>query len=51
MTFPFQFQLIRSFFVLKESGVGWPAYLSTAKFEKMESFDKLDLELYQVSYD
>ena len=41
----------KKFFVLKESGVGWPAYLSTAKFEKMESFDKLDLELYQVSYD
>ncbi len=41
----------KKFFVLKDPGVGWPEYLSTAKFQKLESFDNLNLELYQVSYD
>lgn len=41
----------KKFFVLKETGSGWPSYLSTARFEKLESFDKLSLELYQVTND
>lgn len=39
------------FYVLKETHVGWPEYLKTASFQKLDSFDNLNLELYQVSYD
>ncbi len=41
----------KKFFVLKELGVGWPSYLNAARYEKLESFDNLSLELYQVSYE
>ncbi len=41
----------KKFYVLKDVGSGWPDYLSSAKFIKLDSFDKLRLELYQVTYD
>ncbi|OFZ28429.1 MAG: hypothetical protein A2622_04835 [Bdellovibrionales bacterium RIFCSPHIGHO2_01_FULL_40_29] len=40
-----------TFYVLKEISSGWPESLTGAHFIKRESFDKLDLELYQVTYD
>lgn len=43
--------LERKFYVLKDVGSGWPERLSAAKFVKLDSFDKLGLELYQVTYD
>ena len=41
----------KKFFVLKDIGSGWPDYLSSAKFVKLDSFDNLALELYQVTYE
>ena len=41
----------KKFFVLKDVGSDWPDYLSSAKFLKLDSFDNLALELYQVTYD
>lgn len=41
----------KKFYVLKDVGSGWPNFLSSAKFVKLDSFDNLALELYQVTYD
>lgn len=39
------------FYVLKYTDASWPNYLSNYKFTQLERFDKLDLELYKVSYE
>ncbi len=41
----------KNFFVLKEIAAGWPEYLEKAHFTKIETFENLELELYQVSYE
>lgn len=41
----------KTFFVLKDQEVGWPELLSSGRFEKLEVFEQLHLELYKVIYE
>lgn len=38
-------------YILKEMDSSWPEALTTAHFKKLESFDNLKLDLYQVTYE
>ena len=40
-----------TFYVLKETAVGWPDYLVTSQIKKIKSIESLELELYQVTYE
>ncbi len=41
----------KTFYVLKEFGSGWPDELTNIQFKKLEVFDALQLELFQVTYE
>ena len=46
---PLSLPSAKKFYVLKETSWGWPHYLENAQYKKIETFDSLNLEFYQVT--